>query len=85
MLLAAVQAFDEAQWAEEPFVLRDARRILAGLPGVSGIPAFDAAISNKRVQAVLRTRMNNIELGSCLKRRLRKKGRLKKENMIEGT
>ena len=52
MLLAAVQAFDEAQWAEEPFVLRDARRILAGLPGVSGIPAFDAAISNKRVQAV---------------------------------
>merc|ERR1719387_1570264 len=33
-------------------VLRDARRTLAGLPGNSGIPAFDAAIANKRVQAV---------------------------------
>jgi hypothetical protein len=52
ILLSAVQAFDEHQWAEEPSVLREARRTLAGLPGVSGIAAFDAAVANKRVQAV---------------------------------
>merc|ERR1712118_644302 len=40
------------QWAEEPSVLRDARRTLTGLSGISGIPAFDAAIASKRVQAV---------------------------------